>query len=177
MVHGGLRLLSRLRRRRVMERLATTLRSLASLSEGIASLERMLKPAAASALKSLPDAARLLRECEGWAGELEGLSIAKAVAPRLSKASDKLNNTLLKSLHSVCASFDGDAYDNALTTAIRLGQIADVVGGVNIGAARNQRAADGRAAREAEEARYTQSAADLSRMKKEAVGRDDKGRW
>ena len=27
------------------------------------------------------------------------------------------------------------------------------------------------------EARYTQSAADLSRMKKEAVGRDDKGRW
>jgi len=28
-----------------------------------------------------------------------------------------------------------------------------------------------------EEARYTQSAADLSRMKKEAVGRDDKGRW
>ena len=53
----------------------------------------------------------------------------------------------------------------------------DVVGGVNIGAARNQRAADGRAAREAEEARYTQSAADLSRMKKEAVGRDDKGRW
>ena len=53
----------------------------------------------------------------------------------------------------------------------------DVVGGVNIGAARNQRAADGRAAREAEEARYTQSAADLARMKKEAVGRDDKGRW
>ena len=53
----------------------------------------------------------------------------------------------------------------------------DVVGGVNIGAARNQRAAEGRAAREAEEARYTQSAADLSRMKKEAVGRDDKGRW
>ena len=73
-----------------------------------------------------------MRECEGWAGELEGLSIAKAVAPRLSKASDKLNNTLLKSLHSVCASFDGDAYDNALTTAIRLGQIADVVGGVNV---------------------------------------------
>ena len=53
----------------------------------------------------------------------------------------------------------------------------DVVGGVNIGAARNQRAAEGRAAREAEEARYAQSAADLSRMKKEAVGRDDKGRW
>ena len=50
-------------------------------------------------------------------------------------------------------------------------------GGINIGAARNQRAAEGRAAREAEEARYTQSAADLSRMKKEAVGRDDKGRW
>ena len=53
----------------------------------------------------------------------------------------------------------------------------DVIGGVNIGAMRQQKAAEGRAAREAEEARYTQSAADLSRMKKEAVGRDDKGRW
>ena len=53
----------------------------------------------------------------------------------------------------------------------------DVIGSVNIGAMRQQKAAEGRAAREAEEARYTQSAADLSRMKKEAVGRDDKGRW
>ena len=43
MVHGGLRFLSSLRRRRVMECLASTLRSLSCLSGSLGDLERLLK--------------------------------------------------------------------------------------------------------------------------------------
>merc|ERR1712185_883264 len=41
-VHGGLRLLCRLRRRRVMEKLAMTLTTLGGLNDGIHTLEKML---------------------------------------------------------------------------------------------------------------------------------------
>ena len=50
----------------------------------------------------------------------------------------------------------------------------DVVGGVSVAEARKQKAAEGDAARKAEEARYKQSAKDLDTMKKNAVGKDDK---
>ena len=46
--------------------------------------------------------------------------------------------------------------------------------GTSIAEMRRQKAAEGDAARKAEEARYKQSAKDLDKMKKEAVGRDDK---
>ena len=62
-------------------------------------------------------------------------------------------------------------YERALATA----EAREAkVGGVNIGAMRGQRAEEGRQARAAEEARANASAANLARMKKEAVGRDDK---
>ena len=48
------------------------------------------------------------------------------------------------------------------------------VGGVSVAEARKQKAAEGDAARKAEEARYKQSAKDLDTMKKNAVGKDDK---
>lgn len=44
LVHGGLGLLAKLRRRRVMERLVVTLHTLAALSDGLGTLERLLKP-------------------------------------------------------------------------------------------------------------------------------------
>ena len=50
----------------------------------------------------------------------------------------------------------------------------DVVIGVSVAEARKQKAAEGDAARKAEEARYKQSAKDLDTMKKNAVGKDDK---
>ena len=50
----------------------------------------------------------------------------------------------------------------------------DVIGGVNIGAMRGQKAEEGRQARAAELARSKASAKNLREMKKNAVGRDDK---
>ena len=44
MVHGGLRLLNRLRRRHVMAALAKTLTRLAELSSGLPALERLIRP-------------------------------------------------------------------------------------------------------------------------------------
>jgi hypothetical protein len=81
-VHGGLRLLCRLRRRRVMEQLTCTLTKLAALSDGLTSLEKLLKPpscvareeekgrAAGCALRAagcwMLDAGRWLRAAGRW---------------------------------------------------------------------------------------------------------------
>ena len=49
----------------------------------------------------------------------------------------------------------------------------DIVGGVNIGEARKQKAREGEEARQAEEDRYKQSAKDLAAMKKNTAARTD----
>jgi len=47
-VHGGLRLLATMRRRRVLEGLATTLKALFALAEEISTLEHLLKPSSSA---------------------------------------------------------------------------------------------------------------------------------
>ena len=95
-VVGGLRLLWRLRRRRILQQLTTTLRTLAALSEGIGSLERLLKQPGPQAIASLPEAAKVLKGCEGRVAQLEGYKMARAIGPRIGKASDRLTSILMK---------------------------------------------------------------------------------
>ena len=95
-VVGGLRLLWRLRRRRILQQLTTTLRTLAALSEGIGSLERLLKQPSPQAIASLPEAAKVLKGCEGRVAQLEGYKMARAIGPRINKASDRLTSILMK---------------------------------------------------------------------------------
>ena len=100
-VVGGLRLLWRLRRRRILEQLTTTLRTLAALSSGIGQLERLLKQPNPLAIASLPEAAGVLKGCEARVTQLDGYKMARAIGPRISKASDRLTAILMKALQAV----------------------------------------------------------------------------
>ena len=69
-------------------------------------------------------------ECEGRVSDLEGnrLTVAKSVAPRLEKAAERLGGALNRALQAAATDFDPKVYDAALTAAIRLSKVGDVVG-------------------------------------------------
>ena len=121
LVHGGIRLLSTLRRRRVLESLVATLKTLSALSDGINMVDRLLKPP--SGITALPAAAKLLLQCEAWAAKLDGFHIVRTVQPRLRKAGERLNATMFKALQAVCVCFDSEQYGAALAAAIVLGKV------------------------------------------------------
>ena len=59
----------------------------------------LVQPAAGG--RALPEAAGLLKHCTSLLADLDGLAIARQLAPRLSKASDKLSTAMFKALQAV----------------------------------------------------------------------------
>eukprot|EP00900_Chrysochromulina_parva_P005119 jgi/Chrpa1/14608/Chrysochromulina_OHIO_Genome00023056-RA len=128
MVVGGLQLLNRLRRRYQMEQLTLRLGKLGKLAEGVAALDKTLKERGKPEL--LPRAAELAKECRGYTGVLEGLAMRKSVVPRIDRAEERLWTLVQKTMEKACTGFDAPSYDAAVTAAITLSKVGDVVGGM-----------------------------------------------
>ena len=135
-LHGGLGLLSRLRRRSLLERLVTKHQALHELSTTLSSLEVVLakspsSSSAGTAASRLSDVVRLVKHCHGSMATVQGLASATALTTRMATLEKRASDVVQKAIESACAQFESSYFDAAISAAISLGKIGDTVSGMN----------------------------------------------